>query len=208
MGTSSPTWGWTELGTRHNGRVFRHLRLSAGAALLIALLAACNSSSSSGGSFPTVWPTPTNPAAAAQAAGLPLLDREMLEVHYHAHLDVFVRGQRITVPANIGIDVQRQRITALHTHDTTGIVHIESERNIPFTLSQFFTEWGQPLTVAQVGPVVAGENEQVRLYRNGELTPGDPAQLRFAAHDEIVVWLGPANEQPEVPASYNFPEGL
>jgi hypothetical protein len=157
---------------------------------------------------PRVWPLPADPAAAAAKAGLPMLNREMLEVHYHAHLDVLVRGVAITVPAGIGIDPAEQAITPLHTHDTTGIVHIESAENIPFTLGQLFTEWGQPLSATQVGPVTVAGGEQVRLYRNGKQVPGNPAAYRFAAHDELVVWLGPADQQPQVPSSYQFPEGL
>jgi hypothetical protein len=157
---------------------------------------------------PPVWPLPADPSAAAAKAGLEMLDREMLEVHYHAHLDVVVRGVTIRVPENIGIDVRRQRISPLHTHDTTGIVHIESGKDIPFTLGQLFTAWGQLLTLRQVGPVAAQAGEEVRVYRNGERVSGDPGAPRFASHDQIVVWLGPASERPRVPATYKFPEGL
>jgi hypothetical protein len=137
-----------------------------------------------------------------------MLDREMLAVHYHAHVDVIVRGVHITVPALIGIDPQKREITALHTHDPTGIVHIESAEDIPFTVGQFFTEWGQPLSSTQVGPVKAADGEIVRAYRNGQHMSGDPAAMRFAAHAEIVIWLGPASEQPKVPSVYSFPAGL
>jgi len=153
------------------------------------------------------WGLPADPSAAAARAGLPMLGQEMLDVHYHAHLDVIVRGQQITVPAQIGIDVARQQISALHTHDASGVVHIESSRDVPFTLGQLFTEWGQTLTAHQVGPDVAATGEQVRVYRNGTLVAGDPASLKFTAHDEIVVWLGPAGQQPQVPSSYTFPNG-
>jgi hypothetical protein len=154
------------------------------------------------------WPLPADPSAAAAKADLPMLGEEMLEVHYHAHVDVIMRGVAITVPASIGIDSDRHLISALHTHDTTGIVHIESGEDIPFTLGQLFTEWGQPLTSNQVGPVAAGHGEQVRVYRNGTAITGDPAALKFAAHDQLVVWLGPASGQPQVRSAYAFPSGL
>lgn len=136
-----------------------------------------------------------------------MLGTEMLDVHYHAHVDIIVRDQKVTVPANIGIDLKSRTITALHTHDTSGIVHIESAADIPFTLGQLFTEWGQPLSANELGPIKAGAEEQVRLYRNGTLVPGDPAAYRFQAHDELVLWLGPASAQPSVPSTYNFPPG-
>ncbi|MGE5828206.1 MAG: hypothetical protein ACM30G_07555 [Micromonosporaceae bacterium] len=157
---------------------------------------------------PTNWPLPADAGAAARAAGLPMLGQEMLDVHYHAHLDVIVRGQKITVPAYVGIDAGRKTITALHTHDTSGIVHIESAADIPFTLGQFFNEWGQRLTVAEAGPVAATSDEEVRVYRNGKLVAGDPTAVKFEAHDEIVVWLGLKSENPKVPAGFTFPNGL
>jgi hypothetical protein len=176
-------------------------------AIAALALGGCGSDPSSP-PVPSTWALPADPGAAAQKAGLAMLGREMLEVHYHAHVDVIVRNNRITVPAYIGIDTQRQRITALHTHDTTGIVHIESEKDIPFTLGQFFTEWGQPLTAGEIGPVAATSDEQVRVYRNGKLVSGDPAAVKFNAHDELVVWLGARNATPKVPSSFTFPEGL
>lgn len=154
------------------------------------------------------WPLPADPSAAAAQAGLPMLGEEMLAVHYHAHLDIIIRGGQIQVPAHVGIDAARHRISPLHTHDTTGIVHIESGADIPFTLGQFFTEWGQPLSAAQVGPVTAGSGEVLRVYRDGAEVTGDPATLTLKAHDEIVVWLGPAGEQPRVPTEFRFPAGL
>jgi hypothetical protein len=181
--------------------------------LLVASgLAACGKSGTGGNTAtqppPSVWPLPGDPEAAAQKAGLSMLDREMLAVHYHAHLDVLVRGVHVTVPAFIGIDTKQPAITALHTHDPTGIVHIESAEDIPFTLGQFFTEWGQPLSPTQVGPVKVAEGEIVRVYRNGQHMAGGPAAMRFTAHAEIVVWLGPASEQPRVPSAYSFPPNL
>jgi hypothetical protein len=156
----------------------------------------------------TGWGLPADATAAAQAAGLPMLGQEMLAVHYHAHLDVLVAGQAITVPAGIGIDQARHTISPLHTHDATGIIHIESGSDIPFTLGQVFTQWGQPLTTTQVGPHMLTADEQLRVWRNGTPVTGDPANLRLADHDEIVVWVGPANTSPTVPSSYAFPPGI
>ena len=187
--------------------------VKAAAVCAVALVvAACGSpaapATTSATTVPSAWPLPADASKAAAQAGLPMLDREMLAVHYHAHVDVIVRGVRVIVPAGVGIDAARHLISPLHTHDTTGIVHIESEKDIPFTLGQFFVEWGQPLTSTRVGPVGAATGEQVRVYRNGAQVSADPASIKFTAHAQIVVWLGPAAEQPAVPAAYEFPPGL
>jgi hypothetical protein len=200
------------------------------ASVAALLLAACSSSGSAkpspqvpagnattapapaaGGSGATApagtWGLAPDMSAAARKAGLPMLGQEMLQVHYHAHLDVIVDEKKVTVPAQIGIDMTQQTITALHTHDTSGILHIEAGKDEPFTLGQAFTEWGQPLTATQVGPVTLGTDKALHVFVNGkEVT--DPASYVLKAHDEIAVWVGAKDATPNVPASYTFPPNV
>ena len=109
------------------------------------VLAACSSSTASSGSSGTG--TPASPALVARtrAAHVPLLTQEGLTTHVHTTLIVKVNGKRLTVPAGIGIDEATNHIAALHTHDATGYLHIESPKeNDFFTLDQFLTLWGMP----------------------------------------------------------------
>jgi hypothetical protein len=157
------------------------------------------------------WGLPPDMTAAAKRASLPMLSQEMLQVHYHAHLDVIADGSPVTVPAFIGIDNNLGTITALHTHQPDGIIHIESAANIPFKLGQVFTEWGQSLSSTQVGPVSLGTDKVLRVYVNGKEVTTDPTQIVLHSHDEIVVWVGAKGTTPQVPASYawnlqNYPQ--
>jgi hypothetical protein len=151
---------------------------------------------------------PADASAAAAQAGLPMLGQEHLNVHYHAHLDLVVRGKAVTVPAFIGIDRAKSKIAPLHTHTPDGIVHIESATDVPFTLGQFFTEWGHPISASAIGAVAPSAGESLRVYRDGELVSGDPAAMKFEPHDEVYVWIGPSSEQPTVPSTYKFADGL
>ena len=155
------------------------------------------------------WLRADDQSASAAKAGLPMLGREMLTVHYHAHVDLLVRGVRVPVPALVGIDSIKQTISPLHTHDVTGVVHIESGEDIGFTLGQFFTEWGQPLSGTTVGPVTLTQGEQLLVYRDGKRVAGDPAAIPFTKHGEFFIWVGPASSPPKQPPStYDFPKGL
>ena len=83
--------------------------------------------------------------ARTNAAHVPLLTEEGLATHIHTQLDVIVNGKSFEVPAGIGIDEATNHIAALHTHDTTGLIHVESAKeNDSFTLRQFLTVWGMP----------------------------------------------------------------
>jgi hypothetical protein len=154
------------------------------------------------------WPAPADATAQAKAAGLPMLGQEGQVLHIHSHLDVFVDGKAVTVPAEIGIDLARQQISPLHTHDTSGVVHIESPVKQDFTLGQFMTEWNVPITKDSLGGLKTGGGKELHLYVNGKEQTGDPAALKLVAHDEIAVVYGTASEKVQVPTSYNWPQGL
>jgi hypothetical protein len=193
--------------------VRRLLTTALAGVLCLGALAACDRSGS--GRSPAAdapvssdWPLPKDMVAAADQAGLEMLDREMLDVHYHAHLDVVARGVEVTVPAGIGIAPAQGLISPLHTHDKSGIIHIESAKDIPFRLGQLFQEWGQPLNSTRFGPLNVTADEELRLYVNGKRAKGDPREHRFRQHEQLVVWLGPADASPDVPDSFEFPAGL
>jgi hypothetical protein len=50
------------------------------------------------------WPAPDGPLERTTEAGLTPEVKEHLQTHRHAHLDVFVDGEPVPVPAAIGID--------------------------------------------------------------------------------------------------------
>lgn len=53
------------------------------------------------------WPAPDDPIERTAAAGLTMEVREHLQTHRHAHLDVFVDGEPVPVPAAIGTPPER-----------------------------------------------------------------------------------------------------
>src|SRR3954468_20271972 len=142
------------------------------------------------------------------ALGLAALPAEGTVVHIHQHLDLFVDGKRVTVPAAIGIDAGQQFIAALHTHDPSGVMHVESPEPKTFTLGQFFGVWGVPLSATQIGGLKAGAGKQLRAWVNGKPVSGDPSKVDLASHQEIAIAYGTAAQMPKpVPSSYGFPSG-
>jgi hypothetical protein len=155
-----------------------------------------------------IWPAPADASAQVKAAGLPMLGAEGQVLHIHSHLDVFVDGKAVTVPAEIGIDEAKQQISPLHTHDPSGVVHIESPVKADFTLGEFMTEWHVPLSKDALGPLKTGGGKELHVYVNGKEQTGDPATVKLAAHEEIAIVYGSPADKVKVPASYNWPEGL
>jgi hypothetical protein len=81
-----------------------------------------------------------------QALGLPALSSEGTVLHIHAHLDLFVNSKRMPVAGGIGINQGSQFISPLHSHDATGVIHVESSTKERFTLGQVFAVWGVRFT--------------------------------------------------------------
>ena len=74
--------------------------------------------------------------------------------------------------------------------------------------SSIMTAPAQAASQATATSVVLTAGEQLRIYRDGTLVSGDPATLKLTAHAEVVVWVGPATEHPDVPTQYAFGQGL
>ncbi|HEY0817058.1 MAG TPA: hypothetical protein VGE11_27595 [Pseudonocardia sp.] len=139
---------------------------------------------------------------------------EQVAFHIHAHLQVYVDGQQRALPAGVGIVAPLQvRTTAegpfveggagiywLHTHDASGVIHIESPVHRRFTLGELFDIWGQPLGPQQVGPAQG----PVTVLVDGAVVGGDPRGLILNAHDVIQLDVGAV-----VPfQDYRFAPGL
>src|SRR3954466_9273618 len=69
----------------------------------LLLLAAVVALPASAASTPA-WPAPKDPMKLARLAGLVPEVNEHLQYHVHSHLDVFVDGRHVEIPAGIGID--------------------------------------------------------------------------------------------------------
>jgi len=203
----------------------------------VALAATACSSSSKATPSPTtgstgtsaiVWPAPPDPMARARAAGLDPETAESLQFHVHAHLDVFVNGQRVTVPAGIGIDITNPGvhefrdipkgsgatgygginppcetvcISPLHTHDVSGIIHTESKTAKYNTLGQLFTEWGVKVDKNCVNTYCEPQTK-IAFYVNGKPYTGDPTTIQLSDHKEIAVVIGTPPAQ--IPATADW----
>jgi hypothetical protein len=129
---------------------------------------------------------------------------EHFNYHYHAHLDIFVDGFSYLIPAGIGIKPP-DCIYWLHTHDTSGIIHIESPENKTFTLGQFFDIWGKKFNNSLLFDfkIDNSTDRTLSVYVNGSAINGTSYRdLPLVNHEDISVVYG--TPPPEIP-SYEFP---
>ena len=168
-------------------------------------------SASSDADAAVLWTAPPDPLERTVAAGLQPERKEFLIRHAHAHLDVFVDGKPIVVPAAIGINIddpevqrfedpdgaaayggitrcRKPCISPLHTHDATGIIHTESKSPRPNTLGQFFTEWGVRLDESCLGERCSPDG--IALYVNRKPYRQDPRAIELTDCKEIAIVIG------------------
>ena len=173
----------------------------------------------------TLWPAPSDPMTLAVEAGLEPATQEFLDYHVHAHLDVFVDGEGVEVPAAIGIDIDDPAvrvfeepngtayggidppcedpcISPLHTHSPDGVLHTESVEAQPNTLGQFFIEWDVALDGGCVSEYCAPDTS-IQIFLDGDPFEGDPADIELTDGLEIAIVIGspPADIPSGFPAS-------
>ena len=167
-----------------------------------------------------LWAAPSDPHERAVAAGLELLPQEFTDNHVHAHLDVFIDGKEILVPAGIGINTEDPEvdyfedvgsyggialceqpcISPLHTHDASGVLHTESSDQVTHTLGQFFIEWGVELSETCVGEHCAPT--PIAVYVDGAPYEGDPGAIEITDLKVIVIVVG--TPPAVIPSTFDF----
>jgi hypothetical protein len=204
--------------------------------LLVLALAGCggggskSASTTPAGSAPKPaqqaeqWPAPGDPMALTRMAGLTPETHEFVLLHVHAHLDVFVNGDPVTVPAGIGIDIDNPSvkryeaddgstgyggidppcatpcISPLHTHYADGVLHTEAKQDQFNTLGEFFTEWNVRLDSRCVGGSCRPATP-ITIYVDGSPVSGDPRAIKLEDKREIAIVIAkpPAN----IPSSFS-----
>jgi hypothetical protein len=193
------------------------------ACLLVLILAGCGGGGKKAtppaGPAPTPakgavpWPAPADPMKLTRKAGLTPETHEFVFLHVHAHLDVFVNGTPVVVPAGIGIDIRNPAvrrfkapdgsigyggisppcakpcISPLHTHFTDGILHTEAKQNQFNTLGEFFTEWSVRLNPTCVGGYCKPA-APITIYVDGKPETGDPRKITLEDRREIAIVIG------------------
>jgi hypothetical protein len=114
--------------------------------------------------------------------------------HVHTHLSIFLNGEQLRLPYNIGIvelAPGSRCFYALHTHDASGKIHVEGPAPALFTLGDFFAIWGHPLSRDNVAGF-SGMPVVVYLVDDGVVTEddGDITAVELKSQRQIVIQIG------------------
>lgn len=104
--------------------------------------------------------------------------------HIHPHLEIIANGESQEIPANIGIILTCMH--PLHTHDTSGTLHVESPTLRDFTLADFFAVWNQPFDKNQVLGYKIDNKHIIKVTVNG-VAVDTYEQTILRDRDQIVI---------------------
>ncbi|MEP6576479.1 MAG: hypothetical protein ABJB85_08640 [Nitrososphaerota archaeon] len=122
------------------------------------------------------------------------LNANQMVLHSHVRLNVTVDGQSMVVPAHIGmVQVGKaedpllygdhsldkygmEGMSSLHTHDATGLIHVESNTIRNFTLGEFLDIW-QGLKINSKAVIATVNGQPISDFRNILLKDGEKVEL-------------------------------
>jgi hypothetical protein len=102
-------------------------------------------------------------------------------------VSIYRNGQRLALTNNIGRNACDYE---MHTHDGSGVVHVEGPVPKTFTLGQFFSLWGQTLSATEVAGVLGTPRFYVVQNETVTKVTSNPANLTLDSHMEIVIVVG------------------
>jgi hypothetical protein len=194
----------------HRTSILAHrLPFAALIGLLILLVAGCGASNPAPPGLTTSGPglrtsKPPWPAEYEHLAqrlrqiGIPPGGKETF--HIHAMLHIYVEGLLSPLPANIGLDPAKGLESSMHTHDSTGIIHMEAPHPYNYTLGDFFSVWGVKLGPAQLGGLTGYGGNHLHFYLNGKPL-SNPAARVLHKGDSVVIGYGRESEFPHNPST-------
>jgi hypothetical protein len=117
-------------------------------------------------------------------------------MHIHPHLSILVNSTPFSVPAQIGIDpslwkdhsldqygmqsmpeMDMSAMAPLHTHDNSGVVHVESTVTRNYTLGEFLKVWG--LDIDSKTAKMTVDSKPLSDFRNHILRDGEQISLEI-----------------------------
>jgi len=119
-----------------------------------------------------------------------------MAIHLHPELNIVMDNKSLTVPSNIGInsslwndhsldkygmqampEMGMSSMAPLHTHDDSGIIHVESSINRNYTLGEFLEVWGLKVDDKIVKATV--DNRSITNFENIALRDGEKITLNI-----------------------------
>jgi len=106
-----------------------------------------------------------DPCKTLPAKDISLTESTPLLFHIHPLLTIIILGNVETIPDNVGRS--DTVMWPIHTHDSSGMLHVESACVRDYTLGDFFDIWGKRFNSTCILDRCNDGNHMVSMYVNG-----------------------------------------
>ena len=127
---------------------------------------------------------------------------EHFDIHIHAHLSIYVDGKLAPVPAQIGIAPDGSCLYWLHTHDSTGVIHIEAPNGFSVTLKNFLDIWEGRFSQLNYSSQLSNPTGW-QVYVNGKPFSGDFRTIRLQSHTLVTLAYNSPGVTPDTTFDWN-----
>ena len=112
------------------------------------------------------WWVATMPSSASADVMDLCIQHQNIKLHTHPELSIRIKGKTTEIPANVGVSAACMR--PVHTHDGSGVIHVEfpGPRNVP--VKDFFKVWEKKFTPECIFDNCNGVEGQLRMTVNGK----------------------------------------
>ncbi len=90
-------------------------------------------------------------------------------LHYHPQLSIYINGEKIIIPTNIGLSEAKHK--SPHTHDEKGELHWENEGKVTkddLRLGKLFENWGKKFNSTQLLDKTDPSGSKITMTVNGQ----------------------------------------
>lgn len=141
-------------------------------------------------------------AAYPTVDGINCDQQEQTQVHYHTYVVMYINGSATQLPANVGIASDQSCLYWLHTHDSSGIIHIESPANKTFTFGNFLDEWSQHFSSLGY-PTELDQTSGWQVWVNGTVYTGNYHNIVLKSHEIITLAYNSPGVKPVTTYNWN-----
>ena len=100
-------------------------------------------------------------------------------IHWHPLLEVYVKGEKIEIPQNIGLVGVHSPI---HTHDDLPIIHMEFSGKVTeedTELGNFFRAWGKEFLSFGERVTMTVNGQENAEFENYQMHDGDEIEIHY-----------------------------
>lgn len=127
---------------------------------------------------------------------------EQTAYHVHAHVTIYINGKQSLIPQYTGIASDGSCYYWLHTHDTTGVIHMEAPAARSFTFGNFLDEWSAHFSSLGYPPELDFTTGW-QVWIDGKPYTGNFRNIPLVAHELITMAYDSPGVKPDTTYAWN-----